>query len=257
MKSHPHSISLIFVFMTLVMSGCKNGDIDITTGKPKDIDGNVYDTIKLGNQVWMKENLRVTRLNDGTKIINPITDAEWIANGKNKLAAYCWTNNDTSYRKPFGALYNEYAVGSDKLAPKGWRIPNSADWDTLKLYLKNYGYNDKTKNPANQGDWDAKSLADSLYWVSYTSKGSVGCEPWKNNNSGFSAVPTSNRGDSGGFGYLGIYAYFWTLNPPYMVAATFDQKFAHCTYIDHMGVRLSTANWYPNTGIPVRCIRAY
>lgn len=247
----------VFLFITLIVgtTGCVENGTENLTGLPQDIDGNVYDTVRIGNQVWMKQNLRVTRLNDGTKIINPITDSEWFANEKNKLAAYCWNKNDTSLIKPFGALYNEYAVASGKLAPKGWRIPTSDDWDTLMVYMKNHQLNFYYNSPTNLGDWSAKPLADSLYWEPYTGYGSVGWERRWNNKTGFSAVPTCTRGTDGKFSYLGYYTYFWTLSPPRITPITFDQKFSNCAYIDHIGVKMTRNKWYYNTGHSVRCIR--
>ena len=90
-----------------------------------DIDGNVYDTIRIGNQTWMKENLRVTRLNDGTDITFPsyvdMNSNTW----KSLLApSYRWYNNDITNKDPYGALYNWWAANSGKLCPVGWHVPS-------------------------------------------------------------------------------------------------------------------------------------
>ena len=255
MKAIKKSSSCLLMTLMLCISGCVDPEPQNSTGLPKDIDGNVYDTVRIGNQVWMKENLRVTRLNDGTKLINPVSDLEWTVNEKNKVVAYCWNKNDTSLIRPFGALYNEYAVASGKLAPKGWRIPTKDDWDTLMVYMKNNGLNFKYDSPTNLGDWSAKPLADSLYWEPYTGYGSVGWERWRNNSTGFSAVPTCTRGSDGKFSYLGYYTYFWTLCSPRVTPVTFDQQFSTCAYIDHIGVQMTRGNWYPKTGHSVRCIK--
>lgn len=256
MNSLTKTAILFTLVLTVCFTGCKDSEPEETTGLSRDIDGNVYDTVRIGNQVWMKQNLRVTRLNDGTPLINPVSDADWIANERNKKAAYCWNKNDTSLKKTYGALYNEYAVASGKLAPKGWRIPNKADWDTLLNYLQTHSYNFReTVNSQLDKDWNAKALSDSLYWEPYTGKGSVGFEKWKNNNTGFSAVPTCTRGSTGTFSYLGYYTYFWTLSTPGITPVTFEQQFSSCAYIDHIGVRMTFNNWYANTGHSVRCIR--
>jgi uncharacterized protein (TIGR02145 family) len=246
-----------FIFFTLfsMQISCVENSPENYSGLPKDIDGNVYDTVRIGNQVWMKQNLRVTRLNDGTSILNLVSDLDWTKNEKNKVVAYCWNKNDTSLIKPFGALYNEYAVASGKLAPKGWRIPNSDDWDSLMMYMKNHDLNFKYNSPTNLGDWSAKPLADSLYWEPYTHFGSVGWQRWRNNSTGFSAVPTCTRGTDGKFSFLGYYTYFWTLSTPRITPITFDQKFSNCAYIDHIGVKMTRNSWYSNTGHSVRCIK--
>jgi len=81
-----------------------------------DIDGNVYNTVKIGNQIWMAENLKVTRYNDGIKI------------GRHK-----WIYPGT--RGKYGRLYDFHAVDTGKLAPKGWHVPSDKEWDELIKFL--------------------------------------------------------------------------------------------------------------------------
>lgn len=108
---------------------------DLTYGSVTDIDGNVYKTIQIGSQVWMAENLRTTRYNDGKKIYLAIGDmvgeTEWFDLG---VGAYCWYFNDT-LNKQNGAIYNWGAVATSKLAPAGWRVPTNTHWETLINYL--------------------------------------------------------------------------------------------------------------------------
>jgi uncharacterized protein (TIGR02145 family) len=93
-----------------------------------DIDGNIYSTVAIGTQVWMVENLKTTRYNDGTSIPYVTDEDAWI---DLTTAAYCWPNNDISNLSPYGAMYNWYAVNSGKLAPTGWHVATDADWNTL------------------------------------------------------------------------------------------------------------------------------
>ena len=92
----------------------------------EDIDGNIYPTTTIGDQVWMAENLRVTKYNDGSEI-PLITDKKlWRST---ESGAYCWYKNDsTAYADEFGALYNLNAVYTDKLCPNGWHVPKINDW---------------------------------------------------------------------------------------------------------------------------------
>ncbi len=105
---------------------------DSFAGVVTDIDGNVYKTIKIGDQIWMAENLRTSHYNDGTEIPNVEDDNEW-ANLTTYFddegtcigtGAYCWYDNDSAtYNSDYGKLYNWYAVETGKLCPTGWHVP--------------------------------------------------------------------------------------------------------------------------------------
>ncbi len=97
-----------------------------------DIDGNVYKTVKIGNQVWMAENLKTTRLNDGQLIQYAPDNSDWASL---RTPGYCWPNNDPSNKDDYGGLYNWYAVDTGKLAPIGWHIPSEDEWKILADYL--------------------------------------------------------------------------------------------------------------------------
>ena len=113
-------------------------EVSFTTLKNKenetvtDIDGNVYHTVTIGTQVWMVENLKTTKYNDGTNVPNVTFNTAW-----NNLATpgYCWYNNNINNKKIYGALYNWYATSTGKLAPKGWHVPSDEEWTTLVNYL--------------------------------------------------------------------------------------------------------------------------
>lgn len=152
----------------------------------RDVDGNVYSEVKIGNQVWMKENLRTTKYNDGTAI--PI-DTDYSTWTNLTSPAYCYYNNTTntdSIRK-FGALYNWYTVNSGKLAPQGWHVPSDSEWDTLQTYLIANGYN---YDGSTTGNLIAKSMAAQTDWEIYSDLGTIGNDLTKNNSSGFSALPS-------------------------------------------------------------------
>jgi uncharacterized protein (TIGR02145 family) len=101
-----------------------------------DIDGNVYNTVQIGTQVWMRENLKTTKYNDGTPIPNATDIITWasLATG-----GYCWYNFDTeTYRDTYGALYNWHVVSpanSKNVCPAGWHVPADNEWTTLINYL--------------------------------------------------------------------------------------------------------------------------
>jgi uncharacterized protein (TIGR02145 family) len=99
-----------------------------------DIDGNVYDTVIIGTQIWMKENLKVTHYQNGVKIPNVTDSTIWL---NTSIGSRCYYNNDSSlYADVYGALYNWYAVNdSCNICPLSFRVPNNNDWTILKNYL--------------------------------------------------------------------------------------------------------------------------
>jgi uncharacterized protein (TIGR02145 family) len=112
----------------------KGSDIKVFTSPPpiKDVDGNTYNIVRIGNQLWLKENLKVTHYNDGTPIPN-ITDISW---DTLKKGAYCWLNNDASIKNTnYGAHYNWYAATNNTICPKGWHVPNDEEWLILINFL--------------------------------------------------------------------------------------------------------------------------
>lgn len=131
------------------------------TGTVTDIDGNVYHTIQIGTQTWMVENLKTSKLNDGTPLVNPKQvlinnnyfgmSATTLGNGwgvnmltgvggtyalKANNPAWCYYNDDAANNATYGKLYNLFAVNTGKLAPAGWHVATDADWATLINYVK-------------------------------------------------------------------------------------------------------------------------
>lgn len=169
-----------------------------------DADGNIYHTMKIGNQVWTVENLRTTKYNDGTAIPLVTDRNAW---GYLTTPGYCWYDNDKNNMNKYGALYNWYTVNTGKLAPKGWHVPSDKEWDIFEKYLIANGYNwDRT----TEGDKIAKSLAAKMDWKTATEHGTIGNDLTENNRSGFSALPGGYRYDNGDFYGIGIHGYWWS-----------------------------------------------
>jgi uncharacterized protein (TIGR02145 family) len=172
----------------------------ICAGGLKDADSNVYQTVKIGNQVWTAENLRTTKYNDVSSI--PLV-ADSLAWNIRTTPGYCYNNNTTNADSiiKFGALYNWYVVdpaNPKKVAPEGWHVPTFAEWDTLSNYLITNGYNS-----------DGKALAAKVDWSSWPRTGTVGNDLASNNGSGFSAIPCGARIYSGEFTW-GDMDFWWS-----------------------------------------------
>ncbi len=194
----------------------------------KDIDGNFYNTITIGNQVWMKENLKVTKFKNG-KTISFVTDnTEW-----NNLTtpAYCWYNNDTVKNKDtYGALYNWYAVTTEKLCPKGWHVPTDAEWTILTDYLGGYTVVGGKLKEAKATHWGNPNTGAT-------------------DSSGFTALPGGRRGYlDGSFGYLCYHGYFWSATETGSPDAWYRVLFYDDTYV---------GRYYDHKthGFSVRCLK--
>jgi uncharacterized protein (TIGR02145 family) len=139
-----------------------------------DIDGNRYDTVSIGNQVWLKQNLMTKTYNDGTPI-TCITDFnQWV---QLDIPAYCYIYNDTTYAK-YGILYNWYVINEGDICPNGWRVPSDDDFKILERYI---GMTDEVDNIGWRGNkandlkakwsWETEDNTSDLYHFSVLATG--------------------------------------------------------------------------------------
>jgi uncharacterized protein (TIGR02145 family) len=175
-----------------------------------DIDGNTYDYLPYGAQVWTVENAEMVTYRDGTPIPQVTDDTEW---ENLTTGAWCYYDNDPTK----GKLYNWYAVAgihdndlntpNKELAPEGWHVPSDEEWTTLENYLITNGYN---YDGTTTGNKIAKAMASTSGWNSSENGGVVGNDQTLNNSSGFNAFP---KGGLGNLGYSGssegYLAIFW------------------------------------------------
>jgi uncharacterized protein (TIGR02145 family) len=209
-----------------------------------DIDGNIYTTVTIGNQVWLAENLKTTKYNDGASIPMVTDSSTW---SNLETAGYCWHQyNEAANKNDYGALYNWYTVNTGKLAPIGWHVPAKAEWDTLLNYLRNHGYN---WNGTTTGDQTGKSLAAQSNWDIGTLEGAVGNDLTKNNSSGFSALPADMRNADGVFSNnIGQVGCWWSSTD--YAASNAWGLYLHCT---NPCVIFRTD--YKKSGLSIRCVR--
>ena len=216
--------------------------------KVADNDGNTYNTVKIGNQVWMAQNLATTKYNDNSSIPNLTLAAAWIAeNGTaGHNGAYCWYNNDgTTYKPLYGAIYNWYAVNTGNLCPTGWHVPSDEEYQTLELFL---GMAPGT-NPGQVGAWEDRGT-DQGTQMKNTTGWSTGLPNLNGTNtSGFSALPGGYRfGVDGSFQSLGQVSYWWASDQVDATTAFYRRLDGTLTTVYRMGV-LKSAGKY------IRCIK--
>jgi uncharacterized protein (TIGR02145 family) len=185
MSEKMKKISLVACMFLPLFSFCMRNEVS-------DADGNIYHTIKIGSQVWMVENFRATRFNDGTPIPHVPDSVAWHSLSSPGFCYYGNTNNPDTIKR-FGALYNWYCVNSKKFAPPGWHVPTDDDWETLQNYLIKHGYN---WDGVKRDNRIAKSLAAQSGWKPFGIKGMPGNNMKDNNRSGFSGFAAGFRYDS-------------------------------------------------------------
>lgn len=234
-------LSLLAAAMVLLVFGC--GEDDIVDPLPvttvTDIDGNVYETVIIGTQEWMKENLAVTHYRNGDSIPHVTVAATWsiVSSG-----AYCEYGNNTNNVATYGRMYNWHAVvDSRSIAPEGWHVPSDEEWQLLEMYL---GL--------------SQAQADSLGWRGTDEGGKLkakGTTHWSSpnsgatNESGFSALPGGIRGhDHGVYAYLGEYACFWS-------STSHTSLSALCRYLNHDRSEAYRPTFGKRGGFSIRCVK--
>jgi uncharacterized protein (TIGR02145 family) len=186
-------ISVIIPLFSLILFSCTS---EPSEGTIEDIDGNIYQTIKIGKQTWMAENLRVTTFNDGEPIPLVTDGKEWY---KSKTPAFCWYNNDsTAFSNPFGALYNYHAINTGKLCPPGWRVPSQQDFQML--IAEHDADAAFIRHEASTIAGGMLKAAGITYWSEPNSEAT--------NKSGFSALPGGCRSWNGEFSMAGVIGYY-------------------------------------------------
>ena len=153
-----------------------------------DFDGNVYPAVSIGTQVWMAENLKTTKLNDGTEIPLVTDDSEW-----NTLTTpgLSWYDNQPDNGDTYGALYNWYTVETGNLCPSNWHVPTDAEWTTLSDYL---GGESVAGGKLKEGG--------VLHWNNPNTLAT--------NESGFTALPGGDRNSIGSYNFIGESGRWWT-----------------------------------------------
>ena len=186
-------------------------------------DGKSYNTVKIGSQVWMAENLAETEFADHSKI--PVVEGAttWTGLLTGGMCAYDndYTNVGCGETEPeltevkYGLLYNWYAVTDVRyIAPAGWHVPTDTELTTLIDWLTTNGY-----GYGGSGNDVAKSIASTSEWAYNGTPGNVGNDQESNNSSGFTMFPCGGRDDTGNYfnfgeaGFLWAYSlYFFAIN---------------------------------------------
>jgi uncharacterized protein (TIGR02145 family) len=209
----------------------QNASIMVSFQPCIDADQNSYPIVYIGEQVWMAENLRTTKYADGTAIPNVTNGSMWI---NLTTGAYCWYNNDPTFRQEYGALYNWYALNEltndgKNPCPSGWHAATDEEWTILGNFVGGF--------PATGGRLKQTGFAH-----------------WHSPNTGatderaFSALPGGSRTWNGSFDRMGTYTYYWT--------ATEQQgSFAWLRNMFHNAANFGRGTINKHNGFSVRCVK--
>ncbi|MEI6822948.1 MAG: fibrobacter succinogenes major paralogous domain-containing protein [Bacteroidota bacterium] len=205
-------------------------EINFTTLDPSkvyDIDMNKYDTVHIGTQVWIEQNLKTTHYRNGDSIPNVTDNTAWATL---LTGAYCNYNNDTNITFTYGRLYNFYTIADSRnLCPIGWHVPSDAEWTSLTTYLGGLSVaGGKLKE------------AGTLHWYSPNTSAT--------NETGFTAIPIGDRY------YTGLYNDFS------FVVCWWSSTMSSTTNALNRGIRYDSSNVYSvsnnmGCGFSVRCLK--
>jgi uncharacterized protein (TIGR02145 family) len=158
-----------------------------------DIDGNVYNTVQIGNQCWTQSNLKVSRYRNGNSIPTGLSNSDWQNATSGAYAVY---DNDPVNDGLYGKLYNHFTVTDSRgLCPTGWHVPTDGEWTTLETFLGGSivagGALKSTVTQPTPGGWNSPNTGAT-------------------NSSGFTAGPGGLRDNLGGFLVVGSLGYWWS-----------------------------------------------
>ena len=218
-----------------------------------DIDGNTYNTVKIGNQVWMAENLKTTHYADGTEITLAADITSW-SNLSDTGKAYCYVNNLEENTSIYGLLYtwatamnntassNTNPSNVQGVCPDGWHLPSDDEWKELEMYLGMSqvdadatgwrGTNEGAKLAGRKDLWDDQELENDAQF----------------GTSGFMALPTGTRLPDGTFGGLSYRTWFWS-------STEYGGGFAWDRYLNVDNPAVTRGFASKGYGFPVRCLK--
>jgi uncharacterized protein (TIGR02145 family) len=184
----------------------------ITTLKPfpvngsivKDGENNSYHTLIIGNQVWLKENLKVSNYRNGDPLLD-LTDSTTWNGGYITTGGYSNYNNDTAISNIYGKLYNWYAINDSRgICPAGWHIPTVKEWNELAASLGGNAIAGGKLKESGTANWQSPNMGAT-------------------NESGFTALPAGFRELDGTFQTFGIITYMWSSTDTYAFGLGYNQ----------------------------------
>lgn len=230
---------LLFALCIFMMFSCKEEaetEIVLEKGQVTDVDGNIYSTVKIGNQWWMTENLRAKHFRNGNLINYSQSNESW----SDTFPSCCLFDNNTTAP---GLLYN-WKAACNELAPTGWHIPTDDEWKQLEIFLG------VSSIDANKNGWRGTNEGDKLK-VEGTNGWTFYSGIWATNESGFTALAGGSRLYDGTWGDPALFAcgFWWT------ASEASDTNLAYYRYLDYKKSNVFRSACDKGYGFSIRCVK--
>ncbi len=207
-------------------------EIGYLSGTIKDIEGNLYKTLKIGSQQWMAENLKTTKYNDGSEIMNIYNNSQSL---DSKSAKWSYYNNDTFNNNHYGKLYNWYTIdkslnGFRNVCPTDWHIPSYSEWRTLINFLGGFNIAGEKLKEIGLTSWELPNTN-------------------ANNSSLFTALPG---------GYLEADLNYYGLNKTgfwWSSEHQFSEEEAYSFGLNYNSSHVDIQGFYKGAQLSIRCVK--
>lgn len=211
-----------------------------TEGVIVDIDGNVYHTVSIGDQIWLKENLKVTKYNNGDPIALVTDTNAWTIL---KTPAYCNYNNNEAIAQEYGRMYNYYVVVDDrKVCPTGTHVPSDLEWEMLCNFLGGKMVAGGKLKESGTEHWNSPNVM-----AINTRNGDY--SEISPSESGFNALPAGRQYHSC-YTFLGFYTELWSTTP-----CEYDTDLVWCRYLTFSLPHFCRFTYKKHYGLSIRCIK--
>ena len=206
-----------------------------------DFDGNVYETVWIGEELWMADNMKTTHYRNGVEIPHVTSSGTWEAT---TAGAYCDFNNDPANSEIYGRMYNWFTtIDNNGICPEGWHVPTSEEYIWLFIYL------------GGQYNWDD----DYLYAGGKLKE--IGLDHWNNpntgatNESGFTALPGGERLPNGDYHghWLGWYGDGLGFSSYYWSSSVYNNEYAMAMRLHYSNTEIFWREFYKQSGYSIRC----
>jgi uncharacterized protein (TIGR02145 family) len=192
-----------------------------------DTDNNIYNTVSIGTQCWINENLKTTKYNDGTAIPLVTDNTAW--NNLSTNSGYCWyNNNQVTYGNTYGALYNWNTVNTGNLCPSGWHVPSDSEWTVLTDYIGGESIAGGKLKETGTTHWNSPNYGAT-------------------NETNFTALPGGRRDMNGTFDMIGNFGQWWS-------STSQSSTYSYLRYMDYQNTSVTSGGYLKFAGFSVRCV---